>query len=89
MKTAELDRTFLPRDVYPKWKRLVAQAQTSITVYAPLLTDERVGLATIRFDEGCPRIGRLSGRSKTKGEKNEGCKSSVENEGQERSPLRL
>src|SRR3972149_2092627 len=35
MKTPELNRTFLARDVYPRWKRLVANAKAAITIYTP------------------------------------------------------
>src|SRR3990172_5751730 len=37
MKQSELNRIFLARDVYPKWKSLIAKAQDNITIFTPFL----------------------------------------------------
>ena len=35
MDIPEANRVYLARDVYQKWKRLVSEAENSITVYSP------------------------------------------------------
>ena len=53
MKIAELDRTFLARDVYSRWRRIITSAKDSIAIFAPYFDNSLINLlnSNAGFDE--------------------------------------